>query len=1093
MANIRQIITTGTSSGKGEAIKSGAGVLNQSITLLNQVENRLKTTESGLNVLVGVPGLIDDIFAELEILEDQISLTVSSAEVTRLTQTYDNQAVSQIAVEETVIDLAPGDILQIGNLNDIENPFTFEVSGSTVIAAGSTTIPIQPVDGTGTVTITAASGAPVVLDGLVLLTKIQLLKDEILLKANQTSVDAINGELLQLESEIQVLSDQIALVTQQGSAVELGVTAQAYSGTISSITLVDPIPIDLPLGSLLILDNPEKTEVYTTANYLASNNVTVIGISAEGGGAVTLPGTLASGSSVFLAGNLLLSKIQILADSITSTVRSFSQVNAVCRLTSQISAGSPITSISVTPLTTPLEVGDQLLIYNKDNLDTLLVTVSVAKETTSVNTTISINSVTPSAVIPVDSGVHVRESYAFSKIKQTKDSITTQVERFSLAGSLGVTASTYNENRSFITLSSGIPYDVKANDKFYIINKTTGVSIPITLSANVSAGATQLSIFTTFINAPSGSGVHVDTALLRSTLTQTASSITSTIESVSTAGAFSATTATYSGATTSIAVNAIPSALLAGQKIYIINRATGLTYPATLSANANTGATSISINSATIIATSGSGVHLDVSDYKTVITQTANGITQQASALYGTLFVGSLSAQYNPNNSTLSFGSGDSSTRITVPANSTLYVSAGTNKDQLFTVTTTSSSTPAGSTSLAINPQNITIPSGSNVYLSATQSSGQIKVLNDQVGLAVSRTTLRDFLNGSRLGRVVSSSTASVALDQILITVYKGDVLRFLPNPDFTQTEITHPPFDITIDSVSGTTINFTSNLAFNTTNMLVYLEIAGPTRVGSELNVYLNEITVDTTRIRSNNYVQNSAGWAINDNGTAEFNSIFARGTLQSTSYVAGSSGWRINAEGNAEFNNVFVRGSLTATATSGNNVRILEADGEVFIFAASTNSNSGGIHLLSNPSGGSASRFGLTLHENGLTTKQTTRKFTIFHNNDVSGTGGSLVMQYGTGSPSLKFWGVNDPNRSGRVTAGTFEAVGSSKFYGSFYKDNDKVVEFRVTDALNSSALRFTSNQNNFTSNTNVTTLAGHILVDINGGLYKIPFYTV
>lgn len=1090
MANIRQLITTGTSSGKGEAIKSGSGVLNQVITLLNQVENRLGTAEGGLNVLVGVPGLIDDIYAQLEVLEDQISLTVSSAEVTKLTETYDNEAISEIDVEPTVIDLAPGDVMQIGNLEDLENPFTFEVSGSSVIPAGATTIPIQPVDGTGTVTITAASGASVVLDGFFLLSKIQLLKDEILLKANQTSVDAISGELLLLESEIQILSDQIQLVTQQGSAVELGVTSQSYSGTISSITLADPIPIDLPLGSLLILDNPEKTEVYTTQNYLASNNVTTLAIANDVGGAVVLPGTLASGSSVFLAGNLLLSKIQILADSITSTVRSFSQINSICRLTSQINSGSPITSISVTPLLTPLEVGDQLVIYNKDNLEVLVVTVATAKEATVVNTTIAINSVTPSSVIPADSGVHVRESYSFSKIKQTKDSVTTQVERFSLAGSLGTTSTNYNENRSTIALSSGIPYDVKANDKFYIINKTTGVSIPITLSQNAPAGQNFLSISTTFINAPSGSGIHVDTALLRSTVTQTASSITSTVESLSTAGAFVTLNATYTGATTQLIVNAIPSALLAGQKIYVINRATGLTYPATLSQNANALATSLNINSTTVIATTGSGVHLDVSDYKTVITQTANSITANASALYGTTFIGTTVVQYNPSDSFLTFGSLNA-TKISVPANSTILVVAGTNKNQFFTVTSVNSITPAASQTIQISPQSITIPANADVYLSATQSSGQIKVLSDQVGLSVSRTTLRDFLNGSQVGRVTLSSTSSVQLNGFNVTIYKDDVLRFLPNPEFSQTESTHPPFNLTVSSISSNTVNFTSNVPINSTNMLVNLEIAGPARIGTQLNLFLDDIIVEAKRFRTNNYVQNSAGWAINDDGTAEFNSIFARGTLQSTSYVQGVSGWRINAEGNAEFNNVFVRGSLTATATSGNNVRILEADGELFVFAASTNANSGGIHVLSNPAGGSASRFGVTLHENGQTTKQTNRKFTIYHNNDVPSVGGSLVMQYGTGTPAMKFWGVEDPSRSGRVTAGTFEAAGSSRFYGSFYKDNDKTVEFRVTDALASSAIKFTSNANQFTSNTTMTSLAGFVLVEVNGGLYKMPFY--
>jgi hypothetical protein len=1096
MANIRQLITTGTSSGKGEAIKSGSSVLNQAIALLNQVENRLGTAEGGLSVLVGVPGLIDDIYSQLELLEDQISLTVSSAEITKLTQSYDNEAVSQIAVEEIVIDLAPGDILKIANLEDLENPYTFEVSGSSVIAAGATTIPIQPVDGTGTVTITAASGAAVVLDGFSLLTKIQLLKDQIILKADQTSVDALTGDLEQLQSEIQILSDQISLVTQQGSAVELGVTAAAYSGTISSITLADPIPIDLPLGALLILDNPEKTEVYTTQIYLASNNVTVLAIATEGGGPVTLPDTLPAGSSVFLAGNLLLSKIQILADAITSTVRSFSQVNAICRLTSQINSGSPITSISVTPLLTPLEVGDQLLIYNKDNLDTLLVTVSTAKETTTVNTTILINSVTPSAVIPVDSGVHIREAYAFSKIKQTKDSVTTQVERFSLAGALATTTQTYNESRTTIAVSA-LPYDVKTGDRFYIINKTTGENIPIVLTQNANAGTTTLTISTTTINAPSGSGVHVDTALLRSTVTQTASSITSTVESLSTAGSFTTLTSSYSGAQTVLAVNALPSALVAGQKMYVINRTTGLTYPVVLAANATQNATLIQINSATVVATSGSGLHLDVSDYKSVITQTANAITFNASSLYGALLVGTTSQQYSPNQTTLFLGSGNELASIAVPSGSTLIVNAGTQRDLFFTFTTTTN-TAVGASQISVSANNVTVPLGARVYLAPVLSSGRINILTDQINLSVSRTALRSYLNGSYVSYVISATSNQdnfVASLPLGIQLLKGDVIRFLPDPSLGQTEVTDPPIELIFDRTepinsSQVRIFTTTTTSRNLTGMLINLERAGDVRIGSSLQIFADSIVTDTPILRSAGYSTGSSGWAIKGNGNAEFNNITGRGTLQSNGYSEGVSGWRINKEGSAEFNDVTVRGNFEAVATNNNYVRLFSANGEVLTYGASTNANTGGVHVLSNGTG--ATRFGLVLHENGFIEKQTVRKFTIYHNNESNGNnGGSLVFQYSSGTPSLKFWGVSDTTRNS-VTAGTFEASGNSKFYGNYTKETSHTSEFKVTDALASSVIKVTSGTNQFTSNTNVTTLAGHILVDINGVLYKMPFYT-
>ena len=930
MANIRQLITTGTSSNKGEAIKSGSGVLNQAITLLNQVENRLRTTEGGLNVLVGVPGLIDDIYSELEVLEDQISLTVSSAEVTKLTQTYDNQAVSQIAVEPLVIDLAPGDILKIGNLADLENPFTFEVSGTVVIAAGAEVVPIRPVDGTGTVTITAATGAAVVLDGFSLLTKIQLLKDEITLKASQTSVDAITGDLLELESDITILSNQIALVTQQGSAVELGVTAASYSGTISSITLVDPIPIDLPLGSLLILDNAQKTEVYTTANYLASNDVTVIGIATEGGGAVTLPSTLAPNSRVFLAGNLLLAKIQLLADAITSTVLNFSQINSICTLTTNIVKNVSIYEISVSPLTTPLEIGDQLVIYNKSNLDVWTVTVTAPKEITPVNTTIYITNTTPTVDLPSGSGVHVRESYAFSKIKQTKDSVTTQVERFSLAGSLGTLTASYNESRSTLAITP-LPYDVKAGDRFYLINKTTGVSTPIVLAQNANATNPQITIQSAFINAPSGSGLHVDTALLRSTVTQTANSITSTVESVSTAGAFTTLSASYTGSNTVLAVNALPSALVAGQKLYIINRATGLTYPIVLAQNAASTDQSITINSATVIATSGSGVHLDVSDYKSVITQTANSITLNASSLYGALLVGTTLNTYQPNENVLTLGSGTETARIAIPSGSTLLVNAGTSRDRFFTFVTTQN-TAVNASSISVQSQNITVPANARVYLSPVASSGRINILSDQISLSVSRTALRSYLNGSYVSYVSAGFVnqnnflASIPLG---IQLLKGDIIRFLPDPSLGQTEVTDPPLELVFDRTESfdsaqIRIFTTTTTARNLTGMLIYLERAGEERVGSSLQIFADSITTDTPILKSNPYQTGVSGWAIKGNGSAEFNSITARGTLQSTNFTSGQAlGWRISADGNAEFNNITGRGTLQSNnyvaATSG------------------------------------------------------------------------------------------------------------------------------------------------------------------------------
>lgn len=90
---------------------------------------------------------------------------------------------------------------------------------------------------------------------------------------------------------------------------------------------------------------------------------------------------------------------------------------------------------------------------------------------------------------------------------------------------------------------------------------------------------------------------------------------------------------------------------------------------------------------------------------------------------------------------------------------------------------------------------------------------------------------------------------------------------------------------------------------------------------------------------ISSQGYVAGTSGWRINANGTAEFSSITARGSIfasggtiggatiassyvQSTNYTAGSAGWKLNnADGSAEFRSVTISGTVTGSTILGGN----------------------------------------------------------------------------------------------------------------------------------------------------------------------------
>lgn len=92
---------------------------------------------------------------------------------------------------------------------------------------------------------------------------------------------------------------------------------------------------------------------------------------------------------------------------------------------------------------------------------------------------------------------------------------------------------------------------------------------------------------------------------------------------------------------------------------------------------------------------------------------------------------------------------------------------------------------------------------------------------------------------------------------------------------------------------------------------------------------------------IASANYIDGSAGFAMNFEGYAQFNNVSVRGNvvatsgtiggnvidttgLRSSNYVAGNAGWRINSSGSAEFRNIIARGDIEASTLKANTVMV-------------------------------------------------------------------------------------------------------------------------------------------------------------------------
>lgn len=154
------------------------------------------------------------------------------------------------------------------------------------------------------------------------------------------------------------------------------------------------------------------------------------------------------------------------------------------------------------------------------------------------------------------------------------------------------------------------------------VNTLAGSVSDLSVTVTQTADALELKAEQSEVDTLSGTVTSQGTAI-----TQNATAITSVAEKSTTATAIATTTATYGGSRTSIAVTALPEALFSGDVILIVDKVTLNKYKATVSANAAKGATTISINSLSITAPSGSGVHLDLAKQRSLVKQTADEIT----------------------------------------------------------------------------------------------------------------------------------------------------------------------------------------------------------------------------------------------------------------------------------------------------------------------------------------------------------------------------------------------------------------------------------------------------------------------------------
>lgn len=328
---------------------------------------------------------------------------------------------------------------------------------------------------------------------------------------------------------------------------------------------------------------------------------------------------------------------------------------------------------------------------------------------------------------------------------------------------------------------------------------------------------------------------------------------------------------------------------------------TGEVYTLTVFGDQDAGATSINIGSQALTLADNSPIRLDQLSLLSYITLAAGEASIEAQAMQGAIYVGK--TLYDTSATTYLSIFIDGVTTIDLKETDILYVQASNDLGNLFEISPDSDHN-AGVNRIFIDSATHTgalIPAGSAIYLSPTLSSGRIKIAYDEIDLSVKKSQLRDYLNGQFLGQINSpSNPLSIDSPGLPIKLYKDDIVRISPNPAAGQDATSHPTVYRTITKSSGdpfydvgitTGITHSGSEGTIYTDMLIYLEYAGPINVGSSIQILLDSIVFDTAIIKSEDYNPGVSGWAIKGDGSAEFNNISMRGDLRADgTWISGS-----------------------------------------------------------------------------------------------------------------------------------------------------------------------------------------------------------
>jgi hypothetical protein len=310
----------------------------------------------------------------------------------------------------------------------------------------------------------------------------------------------------------------------------------------------------------------------------------------------------------------------------------------------------------------------------------------------------------------------------------------------------------------------------------------------------------------------------------------------------------------------------------------------------------NIGATSINIYTATVTCDDNSPIRLDQLSLLAYINITATDISLSSQAMQGGLFVGeTLYSTAVGSHSSIWIAS--PGVAIDLEAGQVLIIQDKDDPSNMLEIVLQSDQSVPVSPAVQIlwintvsNPK--LIAAGSKIFIPPRIYSGQIKVAFDEIELSVKREELRSSLNGKLLGEVNTVSGSSITLKSPFLkhTVYKDDTVTFAPNAAFNQTEGTNPTVKKTITKsgspaywgAASSSITLDSYTGISA-DMLMYMDNAGPVSIGSSLQVFVDSIEIDTPVLRSKYYSPGVSGWAINHDGSAEFQDVYVRGDLQS------------------------------------------------------------------------------------------------------------------------------------------------------------------------------------------------------------------